>query len=134
MQQTPTPLHYGTSNPAITNFWHTRRMKMTEFPLSTTDWAQVDPIEHSGETGTALWRTQHFGDIRVRMVEYSPGYSADHWCSKGHIILCLVGELHTTLADGRIFTLTPGKSYQVADGVSSHRSSTTTGARLFIVD
>ena len=134
MRQTPAPLRYGTSNPAITNFWHTRRMKMTEFPLSTTDWAQVDPIEHAGETGMALWRTQHFGDIRVRMVEYSPGYSADHWCSKGHIILCLDGELHTTLADGRIFTLTPGKSYQVADGESSHRSSTTTGARLFIVD
>ncbi len=116
------------------NFWHTRRMKMTGFPLSTADWAQVVPSEHPGDTGVALWRTQNFGEIRVRMVEYSPGYSADHWCSKGHVILCLAGELETTLADGKSFTLTPGKSYQVADGESSHRSSTKAGARLFIVD
>jgi quercetin dioxygenase-like cupin family protein len=109
-------------------------MKMTGFPLSTTDWAQVQQSEHPGETGIAFWRTQNFGDIRVRLVEYSPGYSADHWCSKGHVLLCLEGELETTLADGQRFTLTAGKSYQVADGESSHRSSTRVGAKLFIVD
>jgi len=68
------------------------------------------------------------------MVEYSPGYRADHWCSKGHILLCLEGELHTELADGRVFVLGPGMSYQVADDAEPHRSSTATGARLFIVD
>ena len=73
-------------------------------------------------------------DIRVRMVEYTPGYLADHWCSKGHILLCLEGELHTELADGRRFTLTPGVSYQVADNAEPHRSFTSTGAKLFIVD
>ncbi len=109
-------------------------MKMSGFPLSTTDWAQVEPSEHPGETGKAFWRTQTFGDIRVRMVEYSRGYSADHWCTKGHMLLCLEGELETRLADGKSFTLTPGKSYQVADGESSHRSSTKMGAKLFIVD
>jgi quercetin dioxygenase-like cupin family protein len=109
-------------------------MKMTGFPLSTTDWAKVVPSEHPGETGVALWRTQTFGEIRVRLVEYSPGYSADHWCSKGHVLLCLEGELETTLSDGKSFTLTSGKSHQVADGESSHRSSTRTGAKLFIVD
>jgi quercetin dioxygenase-like cupin family protein len=107
---------------------------MSGFPLSITDWAKVAPSEHAGETGIAYWRTHNFGEIRVRMVEYSPGYSADHWCSKGHVLLCLEGELETTLSDGKIFTLTPGKSYQVADGKSSHRSSTKTGAKLFIVD
>ena len=109
-------------------------MNMTGFPMSTTDWFEIVPSEHPGETGVALWRTQTFSDIRVRMVEYSPGYTADHWCSKGHVLLCLEGELKTTLADGTSFTLTPGKSYQVADGESSHRSSTKVGARLFIVD
>jgi quercetin dioxygenase-like cupin family protein len=109
-------------------------MKMTGFPQSTTDWAHVVPSEHAGETGMALWRTQNFGEIRVRMVEYKPGYAADHWCSKGHVILCLEGELETTLSDGKRFTLSPGQSYQVADGVSSHRSSTRMGAKLFIVD
>jgi hypothetical protein len=68
------------------------------------------------------------------MVEYSAGYRADHWCEKGHILLCLAGELEPELADGRVFRLTPGVSYQVADGAEPHRSSTTTGATLFIVD
>jgi hypothetical protein len=80
------------------------------------------------------WRTQQFGDIRVRMVEYSPGYLADHWCAKGHIILCLQGQLDTELKDGRRFTLEPGMSYQVADNDGEHRSSTAVGATLFIVD
>ncbi|HSS07135.1 MAG TPA: DHCW motif cupin fold protein, partial [Rhodanobacteraceae bacterium] len=87
-----------------------------------------------GDQGSARWRTQKFGDIRVRMVEYSPGYLANHWCVKGHILLCLEGELHTELADGRTFVLRPGVSYQVADDAEPHRSSTSTGAKLFIVD
>jgi quercetin dioxygenase-like cupin family protein len=68
------------------------------------------------------------------MVDYSPGYLADHWCSKGHILLLLEGQLETELEDGRTFTLTPGMSYQVADQAEAHRSSTSSGAKLFIVD
>jgi hypothetical protein len=109
-------------------------MQMADIPFAATDWSTVECTEHKGETGVAYWRTREFGGIRVRMVEYSPGYRADHWCSKGHILLCLQGELHTELADGRKFTLTPGVSYQVADGADAHRSHTATGARLFIVD
>ncbi len=109
-------------------------MKITEIPFGTTDWSTVPPTEHHGETGLACWRTQHFGDIRVRMVEYTPGYLADHWCVKGHILLCIDGELHTELEDGRTFTLKPGMSYQVADHAEPHRSYTAVGARLFIVD
>ena len=109
-------------------------MKMSGFGLATTDWTGVTPSEHPGKTGRALWRTQNFGEIRVRMVEYSPGYLADHWCTKGHVILCLQGELETELADGKCFTLKAGESYQTADGEPGHRSSTRTGARLFIVD
>ena len=70
----------------------------------------------------------------MRVVEYSPGYLADHWCEKGHVLLCLEGELRTELKDGRVFVLTPGMSYQVADHDAPHRSATSTGARLFIVD
>jgi quercetin dioxygenase-like cupin family protein len=109
-------------------------MKIEDIAFGTTDWKTITPTEHPGETGWALWRTQQFGSIRVRMVEYSPGYRADHWCSKGHVLLCLEGELETELQDGRRFTLTPGMSYQVADGAEPHRSITTVGARLFIVD
>ena len=109
-------------------------MDMKNIPFGTTDWSQIAPTQHMGETGVATWRTQQFDAIRVRMVEYSPGYQADHWCKKGHILLCLEGELHTELADGRKFILTPGTSYQVADDAEAHRSSTQTGAKLFIVD
>jgi hypothetical protein len=109
-------------------------MKMQSIPFGTTDWSQIEKTEHGGIRGAALWRTQQFNDIRVRMVEYSPGYLADHWCSKGHILLVLTGELETELADGRRFTLKAGMSYQVADGAEPHRSSTRTGATLFIVD
>jgi hypothetical protein len=109
-------------------------MNMSDIPFGTTDWSQVEPTEHAGETGHAVWRTRDFSGIRVRRVDYTPGYRADHWCSKGHILLCLEGELHTELADGRTFVLTAGMSYQVADGAEPHRSYTATGAKLFIVD
>lgn len=113
-------------------------MKMNAFAFATTDWNQVERTEHKGETGVAWWRTQYFGDvdnrIRVRMVEYTPGYLADHWCEKGHVLLCLEGELDTTLEDGRTFTLKPGMSYQVGDEAEAHQSSTRVGAKLFIVD
>ncbi len=109
-------------------------MDMRDIPFGTTDWQGVEPTEHKGDTGVAYWRTRSFGAIRVRMVEYTPGYLADHWCSKGHILFCVEGELETELADGRTYTLTPGMSYQVADGAEPHRSRTTGGAKLFIVD
>ncbi len=109
-------------------------MDMKNIPFGLTDWSQIEPTEHKGENGVAIWRTLQFNTIRVRMVEYSPGYLADHWCKKGHILLCLEGELHTELADGRKFVLTPGISYQVADDAEPHRSHTQTGAMLFIVD
>jgi len=109
-------------------------MNIANIPFGTTDWKTIEPTIHAGETGHATWRTLLLGELRVRMVEYTPGYVADHWCSKGHILLVLEGELETTLADGRSFLLQPGMSYQVADEAEAHRSSTTTGVKLFIVD
>lgn len=109
-------------------------MKITELPFGTTDWSEIERTEHSGDTGVAYWRTKNFSDIRVRIVEYSVGYLADHWCRKGHILFCLEGELDTELEDGRRFTLKPGMSYQVADNAEAHRSSTNVGAKLFVVD
>ena len=109
-------------------------MKIEGIPFGTTDWSQVEVEVHPGETGTAGWRSQFFGTVRVRMVDYSPGYLADHWCVKGHILLCLEGKLETELQDGRKFTLLPGMSYQVADNAEPHRSSTDIGAKLFVVD
>ena len=109
-------------------------MEMKDIPFGTTNWSGVERTEHKGEHGVAYWRTREFGGIRVRMVEYTPGYLADHWCQKGHVLLCLEGELQTELKDGRKVTLKPGTSYQVADGAEAHRSYTPIGAKLFIVD
>ena len=109
-------------------------MQLNDIPFGTTDWAAIPRTEHPGDSGTAWWRTCQFGAIRVRMVEYSPGYLADHWCSRGHILFVLEGELLTEIQNGAVHTLTAGMSYQVSDDVAPHRSSTRTGARLFIVD
>ncbi|MCC6467590.1 MAG: DHCW motif cupin fold protein [Alphaproteobacteria bacterium] len=109
-------------------------MKMAGIPFGTTGWDDVPVTLHKGETGQARWRTRQFGEIRVRMVEYSPGYLADHWCSKGHILLVLEGSMLTELKDGRVFEMKAGDSYQVADNAEPHRSSTAGGVKLFIVD
>ena len=109
-------------------------MKISPLPMSITDWTQLTLSEHPGERGLALWRTQTFGDIRVRMVEYTPGYVADHWCSKGHVILCLSGFLDIELQNGTRLCLKSGQSYHVGDGDPPHRSSAPVGAHLFIVD
>ena len=109
-------------------------MKINDIPFGITDWSKITPTRKSGISGFALWQTQVFGDIRVRIVEYSDNYEADHWCEKGHILYCLEGSLKTELGDGRTFDLTPGMSYQVADHSEPHRSKTKTGAKLFIVD
>jgi quercetin dioxygenase-like cupin family protein len=109
-------------------------MQLHDIPFAIADWSTVATTTHAGDLGVAYWRTRQFGDIRVRMVEYTPGYRANHWCEKGHVLLCLEGELRTELKDGRVFTLRPGMSYQVADGADTHRSSTEIGAKLFIVD
>ncbi|MGE7386135.1 DHCW motif cupin fold protein [Streptomyces sp. NPDC004126] len=109
-------------------------MDMTGIHFGTTDWSSVPATEHKGESGSATWRTREFGSVRVRMVEYSPGYLADHWCSRGHVLLVLEGSLTTELADGEVVTLTAGTSYQVGNDMEAHRSSTREGARLFVVD
>jgi hypothetical protein len=109
-------------------------MLLSDIPFGVTEWSTIEPVEHRGESGVALWRTRHFGAIRVRVVEYSADYRADHWCEKGHLLFCVAGELDTELDDGRTFRLRPGMSYQVADGTAPHLSSSRVGATLFIVD
>lgn len=109
-------------------------MNIHDVPFNSIDWNKITPTEHKGTTGMAYWRTFEMGNIRVRMVDYTPGYQADHWCKRGHVLLVLQGELLTELEDGRKFTLKEGMSYQVAEDIQPHRSSTQTGVRLFIVD
>ena len=109
-------------------------MNITSFPFQTLKWSSVPKEEHKGETGIAYWQVQMLNEIRVRMVEYSPGYKADHWCKKGHVLFCMEGEMNTELEDGRITKLVAGMCYFVGDNNEAHRSSTETGCKLFIVD
>lgn len=109
-------------------------MSSSNIPFQTTNWDQVPATVHQGETGVAYWRTMQYGDLRVRMVEYSKDYKADHWCTKGHIIFCISGEMTTELSDGSLHILTQGMSYQVSDELSSHRTTSKEGVKLFIVD
>src|SRR5262249_31389993 len=102
--------------------------------MTKITWSMVPETEHAGETGTAWWRTVQAGALRIRQVRYSPGYRADHWCSRGHVVLVLEGEILTETKDGKAFVLAAGQSYVVSDGQSPHRSITEIGARLFIVD
>ena len=102
--------------------------------FGTTDWSEIPPEKKSSEAGIATWRTIDAGNARVRIVEYSPGYRADHWCERGHILYVLEGELVTELKDGRTFKLKAGMSYQVGDEQEPHRSHTDVGAKLFVVD
>ena len=110
-------------------------MKIPTLPFTVTDWSTMSPTVYTGEHGEALWRTLTIGDIRIRFVEYTPGYLADHWCDRGHILYVLEGEIISELRDGRRFTLSTGMSYQVSDfGDAAHRSFSPKGAKLFIVD
>jgi hypothetical protein len=109
-------------------------MDIENVPFTAVQWETVPRVEHKGETGSAWWRTVEVGNLRVRMVEYAAGYSSDHWCGRGHVVLVLRGELETRLKDGRRFVTRAGESWQVASGDGEHRSSTTGGAVLFIVD
>lgn len=109
-------------------------MVIKNIPFQTVNWSELTGERHTGETGYAIWKTQQCGNVRVRVVEYSPNYKADHWCAKGHILFCLEGEMTTVLKDGRTFQLQKGMSYQVEDENYPHSSHTKNGATLFIVD
>ena len=109
-------------------------MKIESFPFSLLDWSTVAKEKRNGETGAAYWQVQMVNDIRVRIVEYSAGYKADHWCHKGHIIFCLEGDMDTELKDGRIMKLAKGMCYFVGDDNEAHRTSSCNGCKLFIVD
>ncbi|MFI5452631.1 DHCW motif cupin fold protein [Pedobacter sp. UC225_61] len=107
---------------------------MSNIPFQSIDWNKIEKTEHQGETGISYWQTLQFEGIRVRLVEYSAGYLADHWCKKGHIVHCLEGEFSSELENGDVFILTKGMSYIVSDNLSSHRSISKNGVKLLIID
>ncbi|MEO7834825.1 MAG: DHCW motif cupin fold protein [Ginsengibacter sp.] len=107
---------------------------MYKIPFQTINWTTVEKTEHKGEKGIAYSQTLEFDNIRIRLVEYSENYFADHWCQKGHIVHCLDGEFVTELENGEKTKLTKGMSYVVSDNLSSHRSISKGGVKLLIID
>ncbi len=110
-------------------------MQIQEIPFTVTDWSKIATAEYKGETGTSFWRTFEGGNIRLRMVEYTPGFRSDHWCGRGHVLLVLEGKLVIKLKDCREFHLESGMSFQAEDDDSNpHLAYTDKGAKVFIVD
>jgi hypothetical protein len=107
---------------------------MSAIPFQTIDWSAIEKVNYQGETGFAIWQTLQLEGLRIRMVEYSKEYSADHWCQKGHIVHCLSGDFISELSTGRKIRLSEGASYVVSDNLSSHRSFSVNGAKLLIID
>ena len=109
---------------------------MTTFniPFQTIDWTLIPKVEYKGETGIAIWQTIQFPGLRIRIVEYSKGYLADHWCQKGHIVHCLEGEFISELQSGDKSVLKKGMTYVVSDDLSSHRSFSKNGVKVMIID
>ncbi len=107
---------------------------MSHIAFETIDWADVEKTVHKGETGIAYWQTKMYDELRVRLVEYSENYVADHWCKKGHIVHCLEGEFVSELENGQSFTLIKGMTYVVSDEMSSHKSISKNGVKLLIID
>jgi len=107
---------------------------MANIQFQTINWNQIEQTEHKGETGTSFWKLLQFDELRIRVVDLSAGYLADHWCQKGHIVYCLEGGFESELSTGERLTLLKGMSYIVSDNLSSHRSYSKSGARLLIID
>ena len=107
---------------------------MTNIPFQTIDWSKIEKIEHKGETGNAIWQTIQLSRLRIRLIEYSRNYLADHWCQKGHIVHCLEGEFVSELKGAENVILTKGMTYVVSDDLSSHRSFSKNGVKLPIID
>ena len=107
---------------------------MININFQAVDWTSIEKTAHQGETGMALWQTLQFEGLRIRMVEYSSGYLADHWCEKGHIVHCLEGEFVSELSTGAEITLKKGELSLISATLSAHRSRSENGVKLLLID
>jgi len=125
---------YTIGENGIRTYKKSKKMINKNIPFQSIDWTKIPKTEHKGETGIAYWQTIQFNGLRIRIVEYSMDYFADHWCEKGHIVQCLEGTFVSELKNGEKITLTKGMTYIVSDELSSHRSITKNGVKLLIID
>ena len=110
-------------------------MQLSGWQADVTDWPNAPTSIQQGKSGTATVQTRQVGDIQLRVVSYSPGYTADHWCHKGHIVFVVSGILTIEHEDGQRHDVAAGASYHVADDDGApHRVMSEAGATAFIVD
>ena len=110
-------------------------MQINSAPYTGIDWDEVPITKHAGESGFVYRRTCETGNVRLRLAEYSPGYKAEHWCCRGHVIHLLDGEIIYKFKDGSEIKLAKGMSCCFSDSQEiPHKSSTRNGAFLLIVD
>ena len=107
---------------------------MKKISFQTINWNNLPGTESCGISGTSYSQSKEFPGLKIRIVEYSAGYLADHWCQKGHIVYCLKGEVINEQEDGEQFNLKEGMGYVVTDNMSSHRSRTEKKVKLLIID
>ena len=112
----------------------TMKSSFMNIEFQAINWDSIDTTEHKGETGTFLRKVLQFEGLRIRIVEYSKGYLAHHWCKKGRFVHCLEGEFISELENGGFYRLSKGMSYIVSDNLSSHRSFSRDGVKLLIID
>jgi quercetin dioxygenase-like cupin family protein len=111
-------------------------MKLANMPETTIDWSLIAETEIQGASGFSNTRAHQSGEVQQRIVEYAPGYLADHWCAKGHVIYVIAGALTIEHENEEpACALSAGMSWQVADGEGpAHRVRSENGATVFIVD
>jgi hypothetical protein len=109
-------------------------MRIGGSTFTAIDWDRLPVTETRGETGTAAAQVAVFDDVRVRHVRYSPGFRADHWCTKGHVLLVLEGSLVVEFQNDGSVELEAGEGCHLADDGLPHRGTTVNGAVVFIVD
>ncbi len=109
-------------------------MKFGNVPFTVTDWTKLSSVGIRGERGKAVSKELNQGSARVRLVDYSADYKSDHWCTKGHIVLVLEGDLTIELNDGMSYELEGDMSLQVGDDVVPHLVRSKGGARVIIFD
>ena len=107
---------------------------MKQIPFNHINWAAIEKVAYKGDKGFSIWQTIQYPGLRIRLVEYSSDYLADHWCQKGHIVHCLHGEFISELSTGEKIKLAKGETYIVSDELSSHRSSSEKSVKLLIID
>lgn len=106
-------------------------MELSGLPEAVVDWSRTPATKTAGATS----RAHKTNDVQLRVVDYDPGYLADHWCSKGHILYVISGSLTIEHGDGKAsYELAAGMSWQTADNGPPHRVRSTGGATVFIVD